>query len=723
MPSPRSGVCVSHVQTMRQGPTLQISTLSLRSFKIPRQIALVTLVVAVLALAVAEFEAVRRWKPDRPDNTAAQAVVDVSRIHYQVSPTHPRILLNDAPTLSRLQQRLQRNTAAAGRFRELVDAQVSGADDYGFEPWFAALMFRVTGDRQYATYAISRTDAAVSSEEALIGQDRPATVAEDSYLHVGSTIGNLSIVYDWCYDMLTPAQRSRWLTYANQSVWNVWHPAQAQWGAKRYAWTGWSVDNPSNNYYYSFLRATMLLGLASKGESDQAQTWLDTFRVDKLESQLFPTFDRDLEGGGSREGTGYGTAMRSLFLLFDWWERSTGERLAERTPHTLASMAHLMHSTAPTLDRLAPTGDHARDSTAALFDYHRDYLLELIALFPREQLSGVARTYLEASSTTSMRHGFNAYSDFLYGDPDVKARPLEDLATTYRGIGTGQLMMRSSWSKDATFANFVCGPYTESHAHRDQGSFVLYKNAWLANDANMQSHSGIERDEEFHNLVRFQTAGAPVKQRNGPGCTLRALTDNAVFTYADADVMPAYRGASAIRENSRELLFLKPGTFVVVDRAVAAPGTQRIWTMNVPKTPEIVGNRVHVGEGSSSMDIERLKPLGLSTSLIRWADTGRDASSGYRLDTVDIGLANEPFLNVISLGGAVSNALSLPDAGGLSASIALADGRRAVVRFATDASAGSLLLTARDGTPIYDGPLTTGVARLPMFARRGPQER
>ena len=381
--------------------------------------------------------------------------VDARLVNYQVSTTHPRILLANDPGLARLKEQLQGNEAAARRFRDVVTSQMTGGDNYGFEPWYAALMFRLTGEPLYAAYAIQVTDASVAAEEMLIAQDMRAVVAGDSYLEVGRIVGNVALVYDWCYDRLTPAQRSRWLTYSNRSVKNVWNHRSASWGAKTYSWSGWSVDNPSNNYYYSFLRATMLLGLASHGENDQSQTWLDTFRIAKLEKQLFPTFKRDLEGGGSREGTGYGAAMRGLFQMLDWWERSTGERLAERAPHTLASMAHMMHSTVPTLDRLAPTGDHARDSSAALFDYHRDYLLELMALFPKERLSGMAKTFLAGSSVPVMKQGFNAYIDFLYGDSHVQAQPLTDLSTTYWGAGTGQLMMRYAWkpapSATATF--------------------------------------------------------------------------------------------------------------------------------------------------------------------------------------------------------------------------------------------------------------------------------
>src|SRR5678816_2158104 len=104
-----------------------------------------------------------------------------------------------------------------------------------------------------------------------------------------------------------------------------------------------------------------------------------------------PTFNADLVGGGSREGTGYGVAMRRLFELYDLWKATTGEDLATRTRHTRASMLAMIHQIVPTLDKVAPTGDHARDSTAALFDYHRDYLQELMSTFPADPLAGRAK--------------------------------------------------------------------------------------------------------------------------------------------------------------------------------------------------------------------------------------------------------------------------------------------------------------------------------------------
>jgi hypothetical protein len=636
---------------------------------------------------------------------------------YRVASAHPRILFSDEATRMRLKKVLESRSAASGRFQDQVAGQLMGRRAYAFQPWYAALLYQLTGDARYASYAIDETEKFVASEEAKIAASQRATVAGDSYLEVGQYIGNVALVYDWCHALLTPEQRRRWTAYANNAVANVWNHKAATWGQTVYPWTGWSVDNPSNNYYYSFLRATMLLGLATLGENERAKEWLDKFRIEKIENQLIPTFNRDLAGGGSREGTGYGTAMKGLWQLYDWWERSTGERLAARTPHTLASMAHLMHSIAPTLDRLAPTGDHARDATGALFDYHREYLMVLQALFPSEQLSGIARTLLDSSSVPQMKNSFMFFADFLYEQPDLPARPLAELATTYWAPGTGQLMMRSSWEPTATYANFICGPYTESHAHRDQGSFVLFKGTWLATDANVFSRSGIEQEEELHNLVRFETGGTTARQGYGTACALGALADNRNFTYASARVTPVYRKQPAVAKSEREFLFVKPDTLVVLDRAVAASaGTRRIWTLNLGTTPEISGDTINVAEGRDRLEVRRLSPAGLDAEVRRWPDLRKGMQGGVRVDVADGNGNSSLFLHVFSLNGAVASAVRSDAPGQIGTQIQLADGRSATVRFSTQGSGGTLELRASDQSPLFTGKLPTNVTTTPLFA-------
>lgn len=658
--------------------------------------------LAVISGAVAAEPAVRVQRAKTAAGTTSAPIA------YQLNaPGQPRILMADQAFVQRLRDLLSSRSARAERFRLQADRVVKrGENVYAFQPWHAALVGVLIGDRAYCEWAVTRTDDEVRKEESLIQDGKAARVAFDSYLYVGDRIGNLALVYDWCRGQMSEEQRGRWVRYANQAVWNVWNPKQASWGGKVFSWSGWSINNPSNNYYYSFLRATMLLGLATAGENPQAQQWLDTFRVEKIEKQLIPVFERDLAGGGSREGTGYGVAMANLFTLYDLWERSTGERLAARTPHALASMRHMLHSIVPTLDRVAPTGDHARDSSAALFDYHRNYLQVLMRLFPEEPVSGAARTLLEASSRPQMGQGFMYYSDFLYDTSDIEKRPLEELGTSYWGSGTGQFMVRTSWAKDAAYANFICGPYTESHAHRDQGSFVLYKGKWLAFDANLVSKSGIAQGEVNHNLVRIEQGGKVVQQAYGTVCEMGALSHTPQYTYGLMKVTPSYKGHAAVSKVEREFVFLKPGAVVVLDRVrTSGAGVRRIWTLNLPQAPQVEGDRLSMVDGASRLDVIRLAPAGLVSQVVAWPSASADYLSGVRVDVADAVGDQTVFLHVLGADGAVTGAVRDDAQGQLGARLTLADGTTVTVRFNTESSGGSIAVQAPGAVPVAPAAL------------------
>jgi Heparinase II/III-like protein len=501
---------------------------------------------------------------------------------------------------------------------------------------------------------------------------------------------------------------------------NVWNPETASWGGQVMPWSGWSINNPSNNYYYSFLRATMLAGLATSGENNRAQEWITKFRADKIGQELVPTFKRDLAGGGSREGTGYGTSLKSLFQLYDWWERSTGERIATLTPHALDSAAWMVHNIVPTLDRLSPIGDQARESTAVLFDYHREFLLSLISLFPQERMSAAAKTLLDQSTVPEMQYGFEFFADYLYQPPALPAGSFKDLATTYWSPGTGEVMMRANWTdKNAAYAHFSCGPLTESHAHRDQGSFLIYRGEWLAPTNNIYTHSGIQQGEALNNLVRIVQGGNTLTQDGRQPCSLVALADTPLYTYLSAKVTPMYGSHAAVTKVEREYLFIKPDTFVVMDRVGSASGTQRVWTLNLPGTPASMqgGQLSYVGALGNRLDVHRLAPQGLSYQVTDpMVDFEETWSQGAKqVNVTDSTGTQSIFLHVLGTNGSVKLTTASDAAGQTGVRIDLADGRVALVRFANNAPGGALTLTAADGTALSAGPLPSTVQAPALF--------
>ncbi len=588
---------------------------------------------------------------------------------------HPRIYLG--PNKARLQAALAAHTPAATKFTSVVDSWMNGADVYGFEAWNAALLGQLTGTQTYCTKAVSTIDAQVTAAEQAIAGGTAPNVALDSYLYVGDQIGSLALVYDWCFDSLTSSQRTRWLAYANQAVWNVWHASQATWGGKTIAWSGWATSDPSDNYYYSFLRATMLLGLAEKGDDPQGDTWITQFRDTKILGELVPTFDADLQGGGSREGTGYGVAMRNLWSIYDFWKATTGEKLASKTGHTRASLRSMIHQIVTTLDRFAPTGDQSRDSTASMFDYQRNYLQALVTLYPTDAAAGPAQTLLSQCSVPAMGSSFMAVDDFLYENRDVAAAPLSTLGTSYYAPGIGELYARSGWDTHATWINMIAGAYTQSHAHQDQGSLMIYKDGWLAYDAVVDSHSGLTQATTAHSLVRIDSGGSPIPQVGSTESQLLGLHAGSSWLYAAADLTPAYNGNAKIQKVNREIVYLQPNAIVVYDRVQSSSTTSQVWQLATPKQPAISGATATISNAGHTLAVQRLQGGAYS---VHDMTSESDYGGGYRLDETSSG-GNNRLIHVLSIDGAVTSA----SASGDTVTVHLTGGQTATITFNHDA--------------------------------------
>ncbi|MCY7353508.1 MAG: hypothetical protein LH470_00170 [Lysobacter sp.] len=515
------------------------------------------------------------------------------------------------------------------RFKSFVDSAVGGSPGYAFAAIDAALMYRLSNERKYCDLAVSMVEQQVSeAETSIAGGGRPA-VSGDSYLEVGPLIADLSLTLDSCAEHVTPEQRQRWSAYAEQAVWNVWHHIRANWGNSPHPWTGWSTDNPGNNYYYSFLEATMYWALASG-----SGTWMATLREEKLPP--LQTYFSKLPGGGSSEGTGYGAAHMRLFSLYRLWRDATGVDLANANTHVTDSIAYWVHATVPTLDRFAPIGDQSRNSVPEIYDYHRRVVLEARALSKDARAQEVASWWLGNISVPRMTAGFNTRHDLLPAGDGGKP-PTELL---YHAQGTGHLFARTGWDKDAMWMAFVAGPYNESHAHQDQGAFTLFANDWLAVTENIWSHSGIQQGPEVHNVVRFERSNTEARQCHSPDgdrvvhqCeptrSSMTVTPGAAGSFsATADLTAAYGGNPAVRGWQRRVEFADRH-LTVRDKFELGAGTRAIFQVNVPDEPTTTGREATAGR----LHVKVLEPADAVLSVHDWRKVdGQEFRRGWRID-------------------------------------------------------------------------------------------
>jgi hypothetical protein len=514
---------------------------------------------------------------------------------------------------------VNQQSAEFAAFKSFVDAAVGGNPGYAFSAADAAYMYKLTGQSQYATLAVQTAETQVQTAEAEIAQGNAPDIAGDQYLDVGPMIEDVALTYDWCADHMTPQQRTRWANYAEQAVWNVWHNTQAVWGGVSHPWPGWAVNDPANNYHYSFLRATLYWGLASN-----STTWQTL-----LQNQKWPeeeNYTAGIVGGGSQEGTGYGLSHGTLFMLYRVWHDSTGTHVGNANAHVTDSINWWMHATVPTLDRVAAIGDQARVSEPVIYDYHRHLMLEARAITNDATARANASWWLHSISDQTMESGFNDRHNLLSAGP-VSAAPA---ALSYYAPATGQLFARTGWDTGAMWLQFAAGPYVQSHAHQDQGSFTLFQKDWLAVTENIWTHSGIQQGTDTNNLVRFEKAGAIVPQHEGTTSTMTVTPGANGAVHAVANLTPAYSGDAAVTSWQRTIDFASR-KLTVSDAFALGSGASAIFQINTPVQPLINGKDATAGQ----LKIHVVSPANATLTALDWttqSDAGETYNSGWRLD-------------------------------------------------------------------------------------------
>lgn len=550
---------------------------------------------------------------------------------------------------------VDKNSAEYARFKSWVDSAVDGSPGYAFSATDAAYAYRLDGSSSYCQLAVAMTEQQVAEAEAEIAAGRRPAVSYDSYLDVGGMIGDLALTYDWCAAFTSASQRTRWAAYAEQAVWNVWHPDDATWGGLPFPWSGWSTSDPGNNYYYSFLQATMYWTMAGN-----SMTWRQFLEAEKLPPLV--TFFANLPGGGSGEGTGYGLSHQRLFELYRVWRDYTGSDLGAQSTHLTDSIDWWLHATMPTLDRMAPVGDQSRVSYPELYDYHRNVILQARTLTADANARAHADWWLHAISVPQMTSGFNFRHDLLPSS-DNGSTPS---ALYYYAPGTGRVFARTDWSQDAMWLGFAAGRYDQSHAHQDQGAFTLFAHDFLAVSENIFTHSGIEGQTAVQNVLRFVADGNDIPQYEGTTSSMTLTPGANGALDISADLTPAYAGHPAIGAWTRDLHFAER-KLTVHDSFDVATGVQAVFQINTPVMPTITGRSAQAGD----LHVNVLQPADAVITALQWSTLDpSEYYSGWKLEVtgsgseflVELSDASSPVATLASL-----NASPNPVIGGDSA--------------------------------------------------------
>jgi hypothetical protein len=607
-------------------------------------------------------------------------------------------------------------TPAASRFKQEVDEVVASPGSwYGIHAWWMGMLYRVLNDSKYGNFAVNSTqvpsltnyyvggvdrfiDGENSRTNAYNGSGTLPEWARDDFYPTRDAYPLVALVYDFCYPVLTAAQRSKWIDYYNRGLTELWSATPHVNGvalpnASYALMNQFSGIDPADNYFYGHMLATMLGYTAFGADNPQALDWRAKFRDTLCTQHLFPYLNA-LAGGGSPEGTGYGAALYLASWCLDMWEKSTGEDLyalcGSYWPDTISWWCHMV---VPTLDFVCPYGDQSRDSTAALYDTHRTTLTSLIRKYPAATNARAALALLNASSVAQDTYSGSLAFDFAYDTHSSTAGTLTDLGRYWKADGSGYLNMRSGWARTDTLLSVSYGRLTESHDHYDKGAFLLYRNSWLAYDQVINTASGIEggvstsagHGTDYHNLVAVLDGTTPQDQRYPApaSATINHWEPNSNgYWYFSIDTAAAW-GAPVVT-SLREFVWFEPDVLVIFDHLVTSAARTLRWQMNTPYVPVVAGSTAtFTGTGATACKLSVVEPAGATVAISDWSGMTSNVQNyigrGRRIDVSQSG-TDVSFLTVIDLGGTLVSALAT---GLHQVTLAYSSGQQKVVTFST----------------------------------------
>jgi hypothetical protein len=578
----------------------------------------------------------------------------------------------------------------------------------------------------------------------------------DSGYGVRFYVLGMAIGYDWLFDALNEKQRERL-----RGEMGRWLAAYEQGGFGR--------DHPQGNYFAGYYAAKALASLATAGEPPPAgvaaralsfEDWLTRVHLKMVQ----PYYAAHMRGGGWPEGWQYGSLATVNMVWPTLAVRSARSidlvhRPGAAFDFPAQQAAHLVHYTWPSLRTLDDRGtQYANDNPstvqASLVTPMYGVLAQLGDPFA-PTFHSYARAVREAQATPAP-----AWQDMLFWPPRAAEVDFRSLPRSYVSQGMQSAAMRSSWARDAVWASFTSGTYVGSvdsgEMYFDQGSLVVVRGgqALLCN-----AHTGLLRNtpgttdgagaydlvyadiygkkppgggRTLHNV--FYVDGVGGQQAVGPDeahTRLAAFEDGGTYVLArGVDLAQMYRakGSDRIRSWTRQVLFVRPGLFVVDDRTdVSNPAADQMMAFHLcgPAATRRAGHLERVELGAPASPLAAVTPVlpdGNNVSIVDVFGRGKvrraEVRAGARtatqrwLTVVEAATGAEPLHSVTRLPVEGGDGDGVVLAGGGSPTVVVAGRPAGTVAYRAPAGASTHLLTGMQPGASYSlsaSPVAGGV--------------
>ena len=517
-----------------------------------------------------------------------------------------------------------------------------GNSDAGILAIIESLAFdhAVTGNRESGLKAIA----------AMRQYATDAVYTPDDYNNNGQTVFTIGIVYDWCHDLLTKADKDA-LHHAVETTAATmeigWPPV------KQGAVVGHGVEG-------QLQRDLMSPAIAMYDEYPEmyrliAGRFFAEFVAPK--KFMYPSHRHN-------QGTNYTSYRYQWEILATWMFDRMG------LPDVFGpDVRHLLDWTlyARRPDGLVFADGDSHTDAVPLYTYSNRpsrsmFLAANYAHDPYLKMEAARERPNWAPDKPKLNQSLNPVEFLVFNDPDLEGRPLAELPNSaYFPSPSGSMIARTGWrdgldSPDMVVEMKINEWYFQNHQHLDAGAFQIYYKGLLALDAGYYQGANKGKDDRTspgntaygsphqmnyakrsiaHNTISVfdpnevitakgrgkfaivNDGGQRFPNHGQEPLTLAELTDPAAgnhigdvlghgfgpdplrpdYTYLKGDLTRAYSEKMTGYERSFFFLNLKndthPGVLIVFDRVEAAnQGFHKAWLLHGLEEPEVSANRV-----------------------------------------------------------------------------------------------------------------------------------
>ncbi|NKB72443.1 MAG: hypothetical protein GKR89_35655 [Candidatus Latescibacteria bacterium] len=489
---------------------------------------------------------------------------------------------------------------------------------------------------------------------ALVYVDGPI---RQGHVPFGADLARSALVYDLCYAWWTEEERDRFHTYLNETARANQNSETHVFHNGWYAYKYWGIGLAAYASYYDNRQAPEL--------------------IRNLEEEFINRAAPALELAGA--GGGWAEGYYINYWLYEWLFFCEAARFSQGVDYYAMAPAFFgQRAIASMFEAYPGIGEYGSrrsvsmgDGGGRTFGGDRDKALSarrILVNYHRDDPAHQA-VHVFNESTPRSSVGNYAYKDFLWRDTTVAQGDLADFKLSHYSSGPGYIYGRSDWSEVATHFFFKAGDRFTAHQHLDVGHFLIYRSGELAGDGGHYdsfnsphavnyylrsiAHNTVlvyDPEEEWPTVRAGEVTGNDGGQaHNWPHhngavtdaaawerdrdlydiADMLAYEDHGDYLYLAADCSRAY-SADKLVSFTRQIIFQRPGTFVILDRVEARHAELRkTWLLQAAKRPMQRDGRLVVNNGDGQLFVQTLLPQEHRVRLVDGADLYRYGGRDY----------------------------------------------------------------------------------------------